>query len=238
MEQLSVQTVLFPLCGVLLLAQLKLQLLGGALQKRRKMPAQIGGFLVHDRVAVLFRVEALQGLGHGSAGLLGLVRVHTDGEGRELQRHILIVQDDRLIIIVFQQFHKPVEGVVQPRQILRGKSRGGLIPVDACPVADLLGHEGADARIALVNRAVYGHRAGAYAGKEGIFFDGERILFALLGGDKVGSAGKYFPHGAHLGGDVLDAVDDDIVFIAENNIAVFAHQLHIQIFYAGIAHFI
>ena len=177
-------------------------------------------------------------LGHGGADLLGLVRVHADREGRELQRHILIVQDDGLIIVIFQPSHKTVEGVIQTQQIRVIQGGGGLIPVELCLIADFLGHERADARIALVNRAVYGRRAGVYAGEEGIFFDGEWILFALLGGDEVGSAGKHFPHGAHLGGDVLDAVDDDIVFIAENNIAVFAHQLHIQIFYAGIAHFI
>ena len=37
---------------------------------------------------------------------------------------------------------------------------------------------------------------------------------------------------------MLDAVDDLPIFITKNNIAVLAHDLHIEIFYRRIAHFI
>ena len=41
-----------------------------------------------------------------------------------------------------------------------------------------------------------------------------------------------------LGGDVFDAVDDGLIFIAENNIAVFSHQFQNQILAPQISHIV
>ena len=50
--------------------------------------------------------------------------------------------------------------------------------------------------------------------------------------------GKYFTNRAHLSGYVLDAVQDHILVVAENDIAVFAHDLNDQFLLAQIAQFI
>ena len=67
------------------------------------MPAQIGGFLVHDGVTVLLRVVAFQRLDMEAQTSWVLSAYMPIGEGRELQRHILIVQDDGLIIVIFSR---------------------------------------------------------------------------------------------------------------------------------------
>ena len=56
--------------------------------------------------------------------------------------------------------------------------------------------------------------------------------------NKVRTAGKYLAHGAGLGGYALDAVNDRAVVIAENEIAVLAHQFQDKILAAEIAHLI
>ena len=57
-------------------------------------------------------------------------------------------------------------------------------------------------------------------------------------GDEIILAGKHLPDGADHTGNVLDAVDDYVIFIAEDNIAVFAHQLYDELFGSQIPHFV
>ena len=62
-----------------------------------------------------------------------------------------------------------------------------------------------------------------------VFFgNGERVQLVLGVWNKVGTAGKNFADGAYVAGYVLDAVQDHTLVIAENNVAVLAHQLHDQ----------
>ena len=57
-------------------------------------------------------------------------------------------------------------------------------------------------------------------------------------GDEIGASRQHLPDRAYLGGDMLDAVQDHVVFIAEDDIAVLSHELHDQIFPPQIPHFI
>ena len=74
--------------------------------------------------------------------------------------------------------------------------------------------------VKLVDR--FGDRHGFFFQQacESIRIDGERIGLVHGIRDKVFAAGQDFPHGAHLGGDVFDAVDDLSVRCAEDDIAV------------------
>ena len=56
--------------------------------------------------------------------------------------------------------------------------------------------------------------------------------------DKIRTPRKHLAHGTDQSGDMLDAVHDPVILLGEYNIAVFAHQLDVQIFPAEIAHFI
>ena len=55
---------------------------------------------------------------------------------------------------------------------------------------------------------------------------------------KIFPSGQYFPHGTHLRGHMLDAVDDSALIIAEDDVAVLAHNLDHQLLLAQIAQFI
>ena len=57
-------------------------------------------------------------------------------------------------------------------------------------------------------------------------------------GDEVGTPRQDFPDAADSGGDMLDTVDDGIVVITEDQITVFAHQLHDQRLVTQIPHFV
>ena len=56
--------------------------------------------------------------------------------------------------------------------------------------------------------------------------------------DKIHPPRKDFTHGADLCGDMFDGVQDHAVLLAENNIAVLAHQLDDQKLAADITQFI
>ena len=57
-------------------------------------------------------------------------------------------------------------------------------------------------------------------------------------GDEIGASRQHLPDRAYLGGDMLDAVQDPPGLIAENDIAVFAHDLNDQCLLADITELI
>ena len=57
-------------------------------------------------------------------------------------------------------------------------------------------------------------------------------------GNEIGLAGQDFPDTADCGRYPLDTVDDGIVIVTEDQVTVFAHQLHDQRLVAQIPHFI
>ena len=63
-----------------------------------------------------------------------------------------------------------------------------------------------------------------------------RLLHGM--GDKVDPARQNLPHGADLGGNPLDTVNHRPILLAENDIAVLAHQLHNQTLAPHIAHLV
>ena len=56
--------------------------------------------------------------------------------------------------------------------------------------------------------------------------------------DKIGLAGENLADGADSGRDTLDAVDDCIVIVAENNVAVLAHDFDHESLMAEVAHLV
>ena len=63
-------------------------------------------------------------------------------------------------------------------------------------------------------------------------------MFLKRVGNEPGLSRKNFPDGAYKGIDPLDAVNALKLFIRENDIRIFAHQLDDEVFLAQIPHFI
>ena len=57
---------------------------------------------------------------------------------------------------------------------------------------------------------------------------GERVFFLHGLRDKIGPSGQNLTNGADLGRNMLDAVENHVFVIAEDNIAVLAHDLNIE----------
>ena len=62
----------------------------------------------------------------------------------------------------------------------------------------------------------------------------QRIFFIPSIGNEIFSSGKNLTDRAHMGRDMLDAVQDHAFFVTEDDVAVLAHQLHDQTLSAGI----
>ena len=100
---------------------------------------------------------------------------------------------------------------------------------------DLLSGDGTDPGKAGVDRLGYRHWLCTKQGMKLGFWNCERICFFHGVRDEIVPSGQHFPDRTHLGGDMFDAVNDRSVWSTENNIAVFAHDLHDQILAAKIA---
>ena len=86
----------------------------------------------------------------------------------------------------------------------------------------------------LVNRHIHRQH---YAFKRSKI-QGQRIFLVHCHGNKIASSRQNFPDGAHHAGNMLDAVDNRIALVNENNIAVFSHYLHGQPLAAEVAHLV
>ena len=115
---------------------------------------------------------------------------------------------------------------------------GRQVGIDGSQMTDLLCHNGADACEMIVQGLLNRHGRGFYDPAEIRFRDGQRVLFCYCLRDKVFPSGQNLPYRTHIGGHVLDAVNDRAVFLTENDIAVLSHDLYDQLFSAQVAHFV
>ena len=67
---------------------------------------------------------------------------------------------------------------------------------------------------------------------------GQRICFVHGVRDKIFPSGEHLTHRTHLGGHMLDAVNDLPVFCTEDDIAVLSHDLHDQELLAKVSKFV
>ena len=105
-------------------------------------------------------------------------------------------------------------------------------------MADLLRDDGTDACKAGIERL--GYRRG-FPGQQGgkiLFWDSKGVGFVHGIRNEIFPPGQHLAHRADLRGDMLDAVDDLSIFGAENNIAVFSHDLHDEHLAAKVAQFV
>ena len=122
--------------------------------------------------------------------------------------------------------------------ILRCQCRCRAFPIETGLVAQLLCQYGRDAGEASVDRLEDRLGFGGKHFTERILIAGQGIQLVLGVGNEVGTPRQDFPDAADSGGDMLDTVDDGIVVITEDQVTVFAHQLHDQCLVTQIAHLI
>ena len=72
--------------------------------------------------------------------------------------------------------------------------------------------------------------------KSEICLQGIQLVLGM--GNKIGFSRKHLPDRGNSSGNPFDAVDNHIIFIAENNIAVFSHDFHDKFFLAKVAHLV
>ena len=112
------------------------------------------------------------------------------------------------------------------------------IPVETCLVAQFLRQYRRDTGEASVDRLEDRLGLGGKRFTERIFIAGQGIQLVLGVGDEVRLAGQNLSYTADRSGYVLDAVDDSIVIVTEDQVTVLSHQLHDQRLVTQIPHLV
>ena len=115
------------------------------------------------------------------------------------------------------------------------KVRGRHLGINACKVTDLFGDNRADAGKAGVDCLGDPHGLSPKCPGEVFICSSKRILLFHRIRDEVRPSRQNLPHGAHLSRHVLDTVDDLVLFVAEDDVAVFPHDLDDQCLLAQVA---
>ena len=118
--------------------------------------------------------------------------------------------------------------------VLRPAGGGGQLRSSARPMADFVGNGGRKPGESRIERLITVHGAGKNPVQKRFPGNGERIQLVLGVWNEPGLAGQHLTDGADQTGNMLDAVDDPVVFIAENDVAVLSHDLHDELFAAKI----
>ena len=149
-----------------------------------------------------------------------------------------VADDQRCVAVLLYVIHHKVEQMIEMQSGHFLDRICTLVGFQRGTVAQFLCDDRADAGIRGIDRLCKLHRFGKDALAECILCGRERVELFLCLCNKIRTAGKYLAYGAGLCGYTLDAVNDRAVVIAENEIAVLAHQLEDKILAAEIAHLV
>lgn len=78
----------------------------------------------------------------------------------------------------------------------------------------------------------------AYFFHEILSGNGKRIQLVLSVGDEIRTSWQNFTYRTYVAGYVLDTIQDHIIIITEDNVAVFSHQFHNENLMAHITKFV
>ena len=200
---------------------------------------KIGRFLVDPCQQTLGSIISLQ---HGRNTVKSFAAVFTAKllirKDTVFHRFFSAVDNIRSELSVLDLFHQAEEGVVKmgAGRLIQRLCR--ITSVNRCTVADLLSHYRAHTGEGSIKG--FGNVYRFFADMSGKFFLGncQRIFFIPGIWNEIFSSWKDFTDRTHMGRDMFDTVQDHTFFIAEDDVAVFAHQLHDQALPAGVAKFI
>ena len=102
-------------------------------------------------------------------------------------------------------------------------------------MTDLLGDQRADAGKCHIEGLGKRKRFRENCLPEAFLGDGEGIFLILGVRNEILPAGQNFPDGAHLNAHMFNTIDDFVVVITEDDIAVFSHDLHGQYLMAEVS---
>ena len=164
--------------------------------------------------------------------------IDRERETGKFHRRFPVVIDHRLIRSGADRSQKPGKSPVQMDQFRLFIRIRRPVGIQRSLGADLFGGDGTQAGERGVER--FGKLCCFFTDQCGkvLLCDSEGIGFFLCVRNKICPSGQNFPDRTHLGGYMLDAVDDLIGIRTEDNIAVLSHDLHDQIFPAQIAQLI
>ena len=115
----------------------------------------------------------------------------------------------------------------------------GIGGIQFCFVTDFRRHDGADACVSLIKEVLYlltflhMEQRGKAA-----FFQFHRVFLILRRGEHIGFSRQDFSDRAFVVGNTLDGIQNLIVFVCKNQVAVFAHDFQNQVFHSHVAHFV
>ena len=219
-----------------------------ALQDGLDDAAEINGFLTDPRDLVFLGIECFQKFGHGRKTdfleLRGEISIDphrygavTHGSAAAAVLFLLVINAGGERAALYR-VHQTAEFFPERSPVFFSHGRCAAVIAERRAVAQFLGHLCGDPRIC--GKQELGGR-NLLAGQNSVKSLpclGQRIPLASCIGDKIRPSRQDFPDGTYQRGDVLDAVDDLFVFIQEDQVAVFAHQLDDQCMPAQIPHFI
>ena len=251
-QQLAVDPVGIPFFGILDLPQLQVIFFHVALQGGLDDAAQVGGLLADAGDGAPFGIVVFQQGGHGIPGdgavaggfslppvrCIRLPAVQGQGQGAELHGLSRRVGDIGHKVFFADGVGHFRKGIVKclPGRFVQGGGR--QLRVRASPVAELLGQNGGDAGEAAVEGLEQGLGLCGQGFPEGGAVRAQCIQLVLGFSHEIRLAGQNLPEGADRRGDPLDAVDDDAVLAAEDNVAVFSHDLDHQRLASQVAHLV
>ena len=220
---------------------LQVELLGNSLDGGLYRAAQLGGFLPDARRCFLRLVVVEQELTHGIKGFGLVVRkigVHRERHRGKLRGDAALEHAHRGVGTIFRCIPKPCQRLAEPCECVIVTLCDIGDGVETGAVGKFVGDHGADAGDRRVDRSAEVARACAHGSRQGR----DRLIpeGVLVRGvrNEIRAAGKHLADGTDHRGDTLDAVDDRLVVIAENDVRVFAHQLDDEPFDTRVTHLV
>ncbi len=237
-QQLSVNAVFVPLFRILHLLHLQVIFFDVALQSGGNDPTQVEGALADAGNHVFLRIVCLQQRGNLFVALPAFLRIGGQGKGRVFRRDFVLIDDAGRKASIPDILHHGRKGFPErfPVRFLTGGA--SLIRPSACPMTNLMGDGGRKSGEGHIERLIAVRRFGKNLFHEKSAVRRQGIFLFLRLRDKIGLAGQHLTDGADQPGDMLDGVDDFVLFIAENDVAVLAHDFCDQLFMPQVSHFI
>ena len=170
--------------------------------------------------------------------LIFLVTVHGQRQGAEFHgTAVRVCNIGRKILFPNGGYHVGKAGI-QPDVIGFCQRGGGLFPVYPRLKAEFLCQDGGNSGETAVNGLKGRLGFCGHCVFESFVIGVQRVQLILCPGYEIISPGKHLAKGADRSGNMLDAVQNHSVFIAENNIAVFSHDFNYQGLLTQITHFV
>ena len=153
-------------------------------------------------------------------------------------RFLTAVNNVRCKLSALHLFHQPEECMIKMGTCSFIQRLCCITSVNGSTVADLLSHYRAHTCKRRVESLGNVLRFFADMLRKFLLGNSEWVLFIPGIGNEIFSSGKNLTDRAHMGRDMLDAVQDHSLFVTENDVAVLAHQFHDQVLSAGITQLI